>query len=99
MSAHATRLVTCPHCEPGQTCCQCAGSRIVASAVAEKNAAWAWEHGGCRCGACTTLRQFRSDHDLGVHHDSTEPRATAAYVAIARDAQSRVDGTGDAARL
>lgn len=53
--------VTCAHCGlEDATCCQCAGSRTVAYAVAEKSVSWVWAFGACPCAACARLRPLRA---------------------------------------
>lgn len=60
MAWHGRRLVTCAHCaRTDASCCQCAGTRIVSYAVAEKSGVWIWEFGSCPCAACQRLKGVR----------------------------------------
>jgi hypothetical protein len=60
--AGAIRRAThgCPHCV-GLTgsCCQCHGSRLVSSEVAQRNGNWLWAFPDCVCQVCRKLTIMR----------------------------------------
>jgi hypothetical protein len=46
----------CPHCVGlTGTCCQCHGSRLVSTDVAQRNGNWLWAFPGCACQVCRKL--------------------------------------------
>lgn len=48
--------VSCPHCRPKESCCQCNGRGELPFDKAIASVENAWDFKGCDCGACLRLR-------------------------------------------